>query len=216
MSVVKDLEKSDEGETLKNLKVRKLGEKFENTTLMADDEWYPKAVRRKIQPARWNWEDCYQRLQEVASDPIPGADRRFIILVNKDTEEMMGTAPGALIGMTILNPGEGLKAHRHTSFAIYHVLQGQGYDVMQDEDDPEPTKIEWKKGDTFLAPAWTFHQHVNSGDEQAIIMTVQDFPLLAAQRNLLFEEPRGADNIKQVNKKFVPHKDTDGSFKLDL
>ena len=139
-----------------------------------------------------------------------------IILVNNDTEEMMSTAPGALIGMTILNPGEGLKPHRHNSFAIYHVLQGKGFDVMQDEDDGEPTKIEWQKGDTFLCPAWVYHQHVNDGDEQAIILTVQDFPLLAAQRSLLFEEPRGIENIKQVSKKFVPHRDTADSFKLDI
>jgi gentisate 1,2-dioxygenase len=200
----------------KRVKVRKLGEKFENTQLLADDEWYPRAVRKMIRPARWNWQDCLKRLQEIASDPIPGADRRFIILVNEDTEELMGTAPGALIGMTILNPGEGLKAHRHNSFAIYHVLQGVGYDVMQNEEDPEPTKIEWSKGDTFLCPAWTYHQHVNDGDEQAIILTVQDFPLLAAQRNLIFEEPRGAQNIKLVSKAFVPHRDTAESFKLDV
>ena len=200
----------------KKVKERKLGEKFAWTKLMPDDEWYPQAVRRKIRPARWNWEDCCAKLQEIASDPIPGADRRFIILVHEDTEEMMGTAPGALIGMTILNPGEGLKAHRHSSFAIYHVLQGQGYDVVQDEDDPEPTKIEWKKGDTFLCPAWTYHQHVNSGSEQAIILTVQDFPLMAAQRNLIFEEPRGKENVRLVHKKFVPHRDTEGSFKLDI
>lgn len=200
----------------KKVKEAKLGEKFAWTKLMPDDEWYPKALRPKIRPARWNWEDCYAKLQQIVTDPIPGADRRFIILVHEDTEEMMGTAPGALIGMTILNPGEGLKAHRHTSFAIYHVLQGKGYDVMQDEDDPEPIKIEWKKGDTFLCPAWTYHQHVNDGTEQAIILTVQDFPLMAAQRNLIFEEPRGKENIKLVHKKFVPHKDTTGSFKLDI
>jgi hypothetical protein len=47
-------------------------------------------------------------------------------------------------------------------------------------------------------------------------MTVQDFPLMAAQRSLLFEEPRGVDNIKLVSKKFVPHRDTADSFKLDV
>jgi gentisate 1,2-dioxygenase len=213
MAVIKDADSVLAG---KKPKVRKLGEKFEQTSLLPDDEWYPKAVRKTIRPARWNWADCHAKLKEIASDPIPGADRRFIILVHNDTEEMMGTAPGALIGMTILNPGEALKPHRHNSFAIYHVLQGRGFDVMQNEDEQEPTKIEWIKGDTFLCPPWTYHQHVNDGDEQAVILTVQDFPLLAAQRNLLFEEPRGRENIKLVNKKFVPHKDTAGSFKMDI
>jgi gentisate 1,2-dioxygenase len=175
MALIKDVDSILKG---RKVKVRKAGEQFEHTSLLPDDEWYPKAVRTKIRPARWNWDDCHAKLQEIASSPIPGADRRFIILVNNDTEEMASTAPGALIGMTILNPGEGLKPHRHNSFAIY--------------------------------------QHVNDGDEQAIILTVQDFPLLAAQRSLLFEEPRGIENIKQVSKKFVPHRDTADSFKLDI
>ena len=103
------LEKADKILEGKRVQVRKLNEKFDCTTLMGDDEWYPKAVRRSIRPARWNWKDCLAKLKEIASDPIPGADRRFIILVHNDTEEAHGTAPGALIGMTILNPGEGLK-----------------------------------------------------------------------------------------------------------
>src|SRR5207244_3481048 len=106
VALIKDAEGILEG---KKVKVRKSGEKFDCTSLLPDDEWYPKAVRTKIRPARWNWKDCYAKLKSIASDPIPGADRRFIILVHNDTEEMMGTAPGALIGMTILNPGEGLK-----------------------------------------------------------------------------------------------------------
>ena len=136
----------------RKIKVRKVGEHFEHTSLLPDDEWYPKAVRTKIRPARWNWKDCYAKLKEIASSPIPGADRRFIILVNNDTEEMASTAPGALIGMTILNPGEGLKPHRHNSFAIYHVLQGKGFDVMQDEDEPSPPKSSGRRATRSCAP----------------------------------------------------------------
>jgi hypothetical protein len=36
----------------KRVNVRKLGEKFDHTSLLADDEWYPKAVRGPIRPAR--------------------------------------------------------------------------------------------------------------------------------------------------------------------
>ena len=73
MALIRDVDSILKG---KKVKVRKAGEKFEHTSLLPDDEWYPKAVRTKIRPARWNWKDCYARLQEIASSPIPGADRR--------------------------------------------------------------------------------------------------------------------------------------------
>src|SRR5579863_6241620 len=34
----------------KRVQVRKLDEKFDCTRLLADDEWYPRAVRRSIRP----------------------------------------------------------------------------------------------------------------------------------------------------------------------
>ena len=49
-----------------------------------------------------------------------------------------------------------------------------------------------------------------------MVLEKELLPGVAAQRNLLFEEPRGRENIKLVNKKFVPHKDTAGSFKMDI
>ena len=60
------------------LRVRKVGEKFEHTSLLPDDEWYPKAVRPKIRPARWNWKDCYAKLEEIASFVRGGEDVRVL------------------------------------------------------------------------------------------------------------------------------------------
>ena len=45
---------------------------------------------------------------------------------------------------------------------------------------------------------------------------MQVCPLLGETSSLVFEEPMKRENIKLVNKKFVPHKDTAGSFKLDI
>ena len=60
MALIKDVDSILKG---RKIKVRKAGEKFEHTSLMPDDEWYPKAVRTKIRPARWNWKDCHAKLQ---------------------------------------------------------------------------------------------------------------------------------------------------------
>ncbi|HTN28255.1 MAG TPA: hypothetical protein VL180_10765, partial [Burkholderiales bacterium] len=68
MALIKDVDSITKD---RKLKVRKRGEKFDHTSLLPDDEWYPKAVRPKIRPARWNWQDCHAKLQEIASSPIP-------------------------------------------------------------------------------------------------------------------------------------------------
>ena len=47
MALIKDVDSILKG---KKVKVRKAGEKFEHTSLLPDDEWYPKAVRSKIRP----------------------------------------------------------------------------------------------------------------------------------------------------------------------
>ena len=57
---------------------------------MADDEWTPRQCGARSAGAL-ELDDCHAKLKEIASAPIPGADRRFIILVNNDTEE--STAP---------------------------------------------------------------------------------------------------------------------------
>jgi hypothetical protein len=62
MALIKDVDSITRD---RKLKVRKRGEKFDHTSLLPDDEWYPKAVRPKIRPARWNWLDCHAKLQEM-------------------------------------------------------------------------------------------------------------------------------------------------------
>ncbi len=174
-------------------------EHTENAKLMTDDEYYPYLTKKKVRPAMWRWRDIEPPLQEVAKDPLRRADRRFLSLVNTDTGEAGGALPSVFLGIQIINPGEHIVPHRHNSFAIYHIMQGTGYSVLDGK------RFEWERGDTFVCPAWAFHEHFNSGDEQAIQYVMQDMPARAMERNLIWEEPVG--NTFHMVEGNRPHQD---------
>ncbi|MEM7570302.1 MAG: cupin domain-containing protein, partial [Pseudomonadota bacterium] len=122
---------------------------------------------------------------EVAKDPLRRADRRFIALVNEDTGEAGGALPSVFIGIQTFAPGEHIVPHRHNSYAVYHILQGTGYSILDGK------KFRWKKGDTLVCPAMASHEHINDGEEQVIQYVFQDMPARAMERNLVWEEPIG-------------------------
>lgn len=88
----------------------------------------------------------------------------------------------------------------------YIITQGEGYTLLR-ADDGQEWRIDWDAGDTFLCPAWYYHEHFCTGQEQAIMYGIQDMPLLAELRALVFEEPAGAP-VRQVQQGFAPRRDT--------
>ena len=90
--------------------------------LTADD--YFKVVRKvNTRPAFWKWKDVKGTLDRLGEDPIREAERRFCTLVNSDTEELTGASPFIFIGIQLIHAGELVPTHRHSSVAIYHILQ---------------------------------------------------------------------------------------------
>ena len=167
--------------------------------MMTDDEYYPFLVKKNLRSAMWRWRDLNPRLKEVAADPLRRADRRFIALVHEDTGEAGGVVPSIFIGLQIINPGEHILPHRHNSYAIYHIVQGQGYSVLEGQ------RFDWSRGDTFLCPPMASHEHLATGEEQAIQYVIQDMPARAMDRNLIWEEPIGR-SFHMVEGK-MPHTD---------
>jgi gentisate 1,2-dioxygenase len=174
-------------------------EQMEWAKLMTDDEYYPKLTKENVRPAKWSWKDVYPKLQELSKDPLKRADRRFVALVNTDTGDASGALPSVFVGIQIINPGEHIEPHRHNSYAVYHILKGKGYSVVND------MKIEWEAGDTFACASWAYHERFNNGDEEAIMYVFQDMVARAHERNLIWEEPVG--NVGHVVKGFVPQVD---------
>jgi gentisate 1,2-dioxygenase len=76
---------------------------------------------------------------------------------------------------TLLGPGAHTKAHRHSTSAVYHVIQGRGASIIGG------TRFGWEPGDTFVVPNWAYHEHLNlstSGD--AALFSVNDRPVFDA------------------------------------
>jgi gentisate 1,2-dioxygenase len=169
--------------------------------LQTDDEFYRHLLQPRVRAAKWSWSDVDKHLEELAQDPIRGADRRFVSLVNA-TSGTNGASPGLFIGIQVMNPGEHIQSHRHNSVAIYHILEGSGYSLVEDE------RIDWERGDTFTCPAWNYHEHFCTGGERAVQYVIQDMIALSVLRALIFEEPQGQENIQQVQEGFAPHLDT--------
>jgi gentisate 1,2-dioxygenase len=82
----------------------------------------------------------------------------------------------------MLRPGEYTRAHRHTGSAVYHVVKGDGFTVIDGQ------RFNWSKGDIFALPPWAMHEHANSSaSADSVLFSIQDLPVLKAL-GLYYEE----------------------------
>jgi gentisate 1,2-dioxygenase len=111
-----------------------------------------------------------QRLAHASGNPFDGAALEF---VNPATGGP--TLATMSCRVQLLRPNEQTKSHRHTSTSIYHAFRGSGTTVINGE------KFPWQKGDTFIVPLWSWHDHVNaSSTDEAILFSMHDEPILKA------------------------------------
>jgi 1-hydroxy-2-naphthoate dioxygenase len=83
----------------------------------------------------------------------------------------------------LLRPGLRTEHHRHTSSAVYYVVEGQGTTLVGDEE------LDWSAGDSFVVPNWMWHAHVNrSSSTPAVLFSATDAPVLEAL-GMYREEP---------------------------
>jgi len=72
----------------------------------------------------------------------------------------------------LLRTGEHTQAHRRTSSAAFHVVEGSGYSVVAGQ------RLDWEDKDVFCVPSWTFHEHVNTGDQLASCSATPMWPVM--------------------------------------
>lgn len=132
-------------------------------------------------------------MKESEKDPFDGYAVEYI---NPTTGGSADSRIGTM--MQKLKPGQQTKAHRHVHSAIYHVLEGTGYTVIDGQ------KFEWEKGDFFILPPWSYHEHVNTGSQDAFLFSFNDKPVmekLELEYSEVYQENDGHQTIEKV---FIP------------
>ena len=73
-----------------------------------------------------------------------------------------------------IRAGVHTRAHRQVNSAVYHVFEGSGYSVINGR------RFDWQRGDFFVVPPWSWHEHANDNKDPAILFSVQDTPVMQA------------------------------------
>ena len=138
-------------------------------------------TRRRGVPYRYSWKDTYTALKtmnESDRDPYDGTLLRYI---NPATGGF--TYPTMSCEIQLLKGKEETTSHRHTSTALYHVFKGQGRTAVGEGH------LDWKKGDSFVIPLWQWHSHENLSDEEAVLFSINDRPVMESLQ--LYREEAG-------------------------
>jgi gentisate 1,2-dioxygenase len=121
-------------------------------------------------PYRYSWRDTYNALKTMSEgdrDPYDGTLLRYI---NPATGGF--TYPTMSCEIQLLKANEKSQIHRHTSTALHHVFRGRGRTAVGEGH------LDWKKGDSFVIPLWQWHRHENLSDEEAILFSINDRPVM--------------------------------------
>ncbi len=131
-------------------------------------------------PYRYPWSEARETLRRMATSsgtPFDGVILRYAHPITGGP-----TMPTIDCHIQMLQPNFQGQKHRHTSSAVYYVVEGEGRTVVGD------TELRWSKHDSFVVPNWMEHQHFNETASQAILFSATDAPLLSAL-GLYREEP---------------------------
>jgi gentisate 1,2-dioxygenase len=112
-----------------------------------------------------------EALERLAAE---GASSPFDGVIMEYTNPVTGGPAMPTIGcyVQLLRPGEHTQAHRQTSSAAFHVIEGSGYSIVDGQ------RLDWEDKDVFCVPGWAFQEHVNAGTEPAILFSHTDVPVM--------------------------------------
>jgi gentisate 1,2-dioxygenase len=121
-------------------------------------------------PFRYAWQDTYKALKLMSENDQDPHDGTLLRYINPATGGY--TYPTMSCEIQLFRPKQITKMHRHTSTAIYHVFKGRGRTAVGE------TYLEWEKGDSFVIPLWQWHSHENSSDQEAVLFSINDRPVI--------------------------------------
>ena len=74
--------------------------------------------------------------------------------------------------------------HRHTVEAIIYFLKGHGHSIIDGE------RYDWGPGDLLSVPMFSWHRHINDGDEPVLRIASTTGPLSLALGQAVYEDER--------------------------
>ncbi len=152
----------------------------------------PTWVKEKSQSSPlllYSWEQTWQALNALRNQE--GSPFDGIALEYRHPQTGGPVLPTMACLTQLLRPGEHTKAHRHTGSAVYHIVKGAGFTIIDGQ------RFNWQKGDIFALPPWALHEHANtSASADAVLFSIQDLPVLQAL-GLYYEEELKENGGKQ-------------------
>lgn len=125
-------------------------------------------------PALWPYAQMRPHLMEAGRlISAQEAERRVLVLENPALRGQSRITQSLYAGLQLILPGEVAPAHRHTQSALRLVLEGEGAYTAVDGE-----RRRMQRGDFIITPAWTFHDHGNTGDEPVIWLDGLDIPIV--------------------------------------
>jgi gentisate 1,2-dioxygenase len=131
--------------------------------------------RPRAVPHVWDYETVRALLLRAGKlVAAEDAERRVFMLTNPALQPPC-CSDTLFAGLQYILPGEIAPAHRHTSFALRFIVEGDGaYTAVNGE------KVIMHRGDLVLTPSWMWHDHGNETDEPMIWLDGLPLPMLQA------------------------------------
>lgn len=133
------------------------------------------APRPRAVPHVWDYETVRALLLRAGKlVRAEDAERRVFMLTNPALQPPC-CSDTLFAGLQYILPGEIAPAHRHTSFALRFIVEGNGaYTAVNGE------KVIMNRGDLVLTPSWMWHDHGNETDTPMIWLDGLPLPMLQA------------------------------------
>ena len=137
-----------------------------------------------LPPMRYPWTDTQAALTTMkeagGNDPYDG-----ILLMLASPVDGGPTLPTIAWQVQLLSARQKTLPHRHNSTTFYFAFEGEGMMVIEGE------RLEYHCGDIFAVPAWKWHHHENTNDEDSILFSIDDWPAMTKLGFYMKEEARG-------------------------
>ena len=149
-----------------------------------NDEIKQLMAGKKAVPYVWRCEEDIEPIlnQAVELITMDDSERRSLVLVNPGLAPKRATVSTMYTAYRLNDANEIMPPHKHSPSAIRFGLKGKGNFTGVDGEN-----IVFGPGDMVLTPNDTWHNHGTVGGEQALNLSVLDFPLVETLNAIHFD-----------------------------